>query len=446
MNADRTITQTIASFVTKWHWEDVPDRVQMEAKRSLVNCLANALAGAADHTAACYRDVALPFSGPSQAALIGQKQRVDILTASFLNGISANVLDFDDTHFPTVMHGSAPLAPPLFALAEMKHLSGQALLLAFVLGFEIQSRIGNAVATWHYSHGWHSTATCGVFGAAAGAARLLQLDAERAGWALAAAAGSAAGLIENLGQRTKCAQVGNAARNGLAAVLYAQGGASGPARPIEGQFGFARVMGHDADLSAITQDLGSNWELLKNEYKAYPCAIVIAAAIDACIELRQHIKPGDVQQIVLRGKPLVRERTNRPAPQTKGEAAVSAQHTLGVAMLLGRAGLAEYEMSCIEDPAVRSMGAKVSFIDDDSLPLNACSVEIISNKGQAQRLDVINARGSAGRPLTNDELEEKFRQMIQPAQPWCEHRQILDRIWTLEYSNDITELTKLLTP
>lgn len=444
--ASTTTTKRLAEFLTAWHWDDVPEHVRLEAKRSLVNCLGNTLAGSADSTAACYRSVAVPFSGPGQATIIGCAERADILTAAFLNGISANVLDFDDTHFPTVMHPSAPLAPPLIALAEMRGLSGPDLLLAFILGFEVQSRIGNAVSTWHYSHGWHITSTCGVFGAAAGAARLLKLASEQAEWALAAAAGQSAGLVENLGHRTKCVQVGNASRNGLAAALYAQAGVEGPPRPIEGEFGFARVMGQQPDIESIARGLGEKWELLQNEYKAYPCGIVLAAVIDACLDLRKRTKPDQIHSIVLRGKPLLRERTDRPRVETTREAVVSGQHTVAVAMLFGRAGLAEYELPVVKDQAVRALASKVSMVDDESIPLNAAVVELTDVGGQTHRAEVIHARGSAERPLSNDELEEKFRQLVQPALPWCDHRRILDKLWTLDRETRLADLMKLLVP
>src|SRR6202011_4866649 len=224
--------------------------------------------------------------GPPHATIIGRSERTDALTATFFNAVSANVLDFDDTHLRTVIHPTAPVAPGLFALAERRPIAGAALLHAFVLGVEVECRIGNALSPGHYRRGWHITATCGVLGAAAAAGKLLGLDTARMGWALGAAATQSSGLIENLGTMSKSVGVGNSARNGLAAALYAERGLSGPDQPLEGPRGLAAVMGEDVDLSSVTHGLGDSWELMQNAYKPYPCGVVLHPVIDACLELR----------------------------------------------------------------------------------------------------------------------------------------------------------------
>src|SRR5262249_12979082 len=139
------------------------------------------------------------FSGGKQAALIGRRERIDALSAACLNAAGANVLDFCDTHVPTVIHPTAPLVPPLLALAEIKSVNGRVFLLALVLGQEVACRIGLAVSPSHYNRGWHITATCGVFGAAAGTGKLLGLTAAQMVWALGTAATQASGLCECLG-------------------------------------------------------------------------------------------------------------------------------------------------------------------------------------------------------------------------------------------------------
>ena len=138
-----------------------------------------------------------------------------MLSAAFVNAASGNVFDFDDTHHPTIIHPTAPVAPALFALAESQPMSGAALLHAFVLGVEVECRLGNAVSPWHYRRGWHITSTCGVFGAAAAVAKVLALDAEHIVWALGNASAQSSGLVETLGTMAKSIGVGAAARGGL---------------------------------------------------------------------------------------------------------------------------------------------------------------------------------------------------------------------------------------
>ena len=166
--------------------------------------------------------------------MIGRSERADALSAAFLNAVSANVLEFDDTQLQTVIHPAAPVVPAVFALAELRRVSGDELLHAVVLGVEAECRIGKAVTPSHYRRGWHITSTCGVFGAAAAAGKLLGLDRQRMMWALGNAAAQSAGLIESLGSMAKSISVGNAARNGLAAALLAEQGFTGPERALEG--------------------------------------------------------------------------------------------------------------------------------------------------------------------------------------------------------------------
>src|SRR3984885_11435836 len=182
------VTEPLAKFVVDTRWDDLPPQVTHQAKRSLMNFFAVALTGCRDQTFETALQSLAAFSGGRQAALIGRRERIDALSAAFLNAAGANVLDFCDTHVPTAIHPTAPLAPALLALAELKPVSGRDLILAFVLGQEVECRMGLPISPSHYNKGWHITATCGVFGAAAGSGKLLALDTRQMVWALGIAA------------------------------------------------------------------------------------------------------------------------------------------------------------------------------------------------------------------------------------------------------------------
>src|SRR4051795_12222115 len=269
------VTDRLAQFVAGSQWEGIPLDVRREGVRGLLNFVGCALGGARDEAMDIAVRVLAPFFGPRQAIVIGRSERPDALNAAFLNAVSANVLEYDDTHLGTVMHPAAPVAPGLFVLAELRPVSGRELLHAFILGIETSCRIGLGVMPTHYRRGWHITATCGIFGAAASSAHLLGLDARQPAWALGHAATQSASLVESLGSMAKSLGVGNAAKGGLAAALFAEGGFSGPDRPIEGRYGFAAVTSDSADLARIADGLGQRWELLNNAYKPYPCGVVL---------------------------------------------------------------------------------------------------------------------------------------------------------------------------
>jgi len=173
------VTRIFAEFLADAQWQDVPDEVRHEAKRTILNFVGAALAGCRDEAMELAVRALKPFFGQPQATVIGRSERPDALSAAFLNAISANVLEFDDTHLPTVIHPAAPVAPALFAISERRPVSGQELLHAVILGVETECRIGLAISPAHYRRGWHITSTCGVFGAAAAASRLLGLDPQR---------------------------------------------------------------------------------------------------------------------------------------------------------------------------------------------------------------------------------------------------------------------------
>ena len=252
-------------------------------------------------------------------------------------------------------------------------MSGRELLHAFIVGAETSCRVGLSVMPTHYRRGWHITATCGIFGAAAACARLIGLDARRTAWALGHAAKQSASLIESLGSMAKSLGVGNAAKNGLAAALFAGSGFSGPEQPIEGRYGFAAVTSNSANLARIADGIGERWEVLNNACKPYPCGVVLFPVIDACLELRARHAPAPeaIDRVVVRGHPLMRERTDRPNVETGRDAKVSLQHSVAAAFLFGAAGLAQYEDDCVTDAAVRALRARVVFEEDPAAPVRA---------------------------------------------------------------------------
>jgi 2-methylcitrate dehydratase PrpD len=441
------VTEQLARFLATHRPEDVPERVRHEAKRSLVNFFATALGGCRNEAMEILVAALADCFGPPHATVIGRSERTDALTATFLNSVSANVLDFDDTHLRTVIHPTAPVAPGLFALAERRPISGAALLHAFVLGVEVECRVGNALSPGHYRRGWHITATCGVLGAAAAAGKLLRLDSGRMAWALGAAATQSSGLIENLGSMSKSVGVGNSARNGLAAALYAERGLSGPDRPLEGPRALAAVMGEGEDLASVVNGLGESWELMQNAYKPYPNGVVLHPVVDACLELRPQV--GDVariERVMVKGHPLLRERADRPNVTTGREAQVSLQHSVAVAFLYGAAGVKEYSDACVNDPAVLALRSKVSAEDDASIPADAAVVSLRTTSGDLLSAHIAHARGSIARPLSDRELESKLRELAAYGASGIDAGRLIEAVWALDKTENAAPIMRIAVP
>jgi 2-methylcitrate dehydratase PrpD len=347
-----------------------------------------------------------------------------------------------------VIHPTAPIMPPLYAVSELQRERGVDVLNAFVLGVEVACRIGNSISPSHYrTRGWHITATCGVFGAAAAAGRLIGLDARQMVWALGCAAAQASGLVEMLGQPTKSIGVGNAARNGLWSALLAQRGFEGPKHPLEGRFGFFNAVGETPNWPALLDGLGATWELSKNAYKPYPGGVVIHPVIDCMLDLRAKgaFKTEDIARIVVHGHPLLSERANRPSVTTGREAQVSVQHSVAAAQIFGQAGLDQYTDACVNDPAVLKLRRKVEVVQDPKIPVEAATLELWTWDGSHHRAAVDAARGSAGRPLTDRELEQKFASLAGQRLKGGGVN-LIEAVWAFDTMDDASKLLKLTVP
>lgn len=402
--------EILGRFVAESRWEDIAPALRQEAKRSLLNNLGCGLGVARDPAVQTALAVMRNFSGAPVATVIGQGVRLDPMAAAFVNAIACNLLDYDDTHLATVIHPTAPVAPAVLALAEQRGFSGAAVLHAFLLGGEVECRIGNAVSPGHYARGWHITSTCGTFGAAAGCAKLLGLSAEQTWHALGIAASQAAGLVENLPTAAKNVGVGNAPRNGMLAALLAEQGYKAAPAAIEGPLGFARATGDAADLTQIAEGLGSRWEIARNTYKPYPAGIVFHAVIDACLALREEVGPAPdaIASVTVAGDALLLARGDR-AVDNERDARVSIHHSAALGLVRGRAGVADFEMPAVTDPALAAFRAKVRAVLDETLPRGAATVTLHLVDGREIRRSVVHPRGSFERPMSDAELEEKFR-------------------------------------
>jgi 2-methylcitrate dehydratase PrpD len=442
------VTRELAAFVAGSHWRDIPPAVRREGVRGLLNYVGCALGGCGDEAIGLAIRVLRPAFGAPAAGIIGRGERCDALNAAFLNAASANVLEYDDTHLPTVAHPAAPVAAAIFALAEARGASGAELVHAFILGVETTCRVGNAVMPHHYRRGAHITATCGIFGAAAAAGKLLGLDPVRMNWALGHAATQSAGLVESLGSMSKSIGVGSAARNGLAGALFAEAGFTASESAIEGKYGFAAVASDTVDLAKIGAALGRDWEILTNAYKPYPCGVVLFPVIDACLELRKRIDApaGEIRRILVRGHPLLRERTDRPAVDNGREAKVSLQHSVAVTLLRGAAGIAQYEDAAVKEPAVLALRAKVTAEDDASIPVESAYVAIETADGSTIEETVRHGRGTPGRPMSDIELDTKVNECAAFGAPFVDVAALIAAVRELETLGDAAHIMRMTAP
>lgn len=436
------VTRTLASYIVHARPEDLPAAVRAEACRTLLNWAGCTVGGSHQDAVDVAVRALSPFSGPRLATLLGRSERMDILHAALINGISSHVLDFDDTHLKTVIHPAGPVMPAILALAETRSITGRDLLHALVLGAEVECRIGNAVYPAHYDRGWHITGTCGVFGSAAACGRLIGLSEQQMRWALGLAATQPVGLREMFGTMTKSFHPGRAAQNGLTAALLANDNYTSSDVGIEGRTGWAHVLSTACDYSQIMNGLGEHFEISINTYKPFACGVVLHPIIDACLQLRSayHLTPGAIDRIDLGVHPLVLELTGKRAPRTGLEGKFSVYFAAAVAIAAGSAGVKEFTDDWVRRPDVVALSDRVFPKVDASVGEAQARAAITLKDGRRVEKFVEHAVGSLEQPMSDADLDTKVRDLCDGVLPAAQARRLIDLCRNIEREPDARAL------
>ena len=441
-------TKTLASYVVSNKWEDIPEDVRHEARRSLINVIGCAIGGSPHPAVTAAIRALSPFSGERTASIVGRPERLDPLHASLMNGISSHVEDYDDTTPKNYSHTSSPVSSALLAYASANRVRGRDFVEAFILGFEAASRAGNVVYPAHYDVGWHMTGPIGVFGAAAGIGKLIGLNAQQMVWALGLAATQSAGLREMFGSMGKAFHPGRSAQNGYAAALLAQAGFTSGERGIEGPRGFAHVLAATRDLSKITTRLGVDFDLRENTYKPFPCGIVNHPTIDGAIQIHDEHRPdpASIVAVRLRVAPLVLDLCNQQNI-TKGlQGKFSVYHGAAVGLVRGKGGLREYTDEAVNDPAIKRVRELTTATGDPSVTEDQVHVEVELRDGRKLSKFVEQSLGNIHRPLTDKQLEEKFRDQAILVLPAREVEFVIQLCWKIDQLDDVGDLVTATVP
>ena len=437
-------TKALASWVVESQLEDIPDDVRREALRAIVNYTGCALGGSPDPAVNIAMCAFAPFFGPPAARILGRAERVDPLHASLMNGISSHVYDYDDTTPKNYIHPSSPVASALFAYASANKVSGRDFVHAFILGFEAESRIGNSVYPAHYDVGWHITGTAGVFGAAVAIGKLIGLSEQQMIWAIGLAATQAAGLREMFGSMAKSLHPGRAAQNGYSSALLAQAGFTSGVHGLEGPRGFAAVQAAKYDLSKITAGLGVEFDLRANTYKPFPCGIVNHPAIDGAIQIHNENKPApeSIRAVRLRVAPLVLDLCNQQNITRGLQGKFSVYHGAAIGLVRGKAGIREYTDEAVNDPAIKRVRESATAVGDPSLTEDQANIEVELVSGEKIGRFVEQSLGNIHRPLTDRQLDDKFRDQAVMALPAEQVERVIQLCWRIDQLADVGELVQ----
>jgi 2-methylcitrate dehydratase PrpD len=418
-----TAAQRLADFAAALQFDDIPGEVVEAAKLHLLDTLGCALAAQAVGLAGQGRELMADQGGREQSSAIGSSDLLPAASAAFANGMLSHGLDFDDTHSDSMTHVTSVVGPAALAVAESREASGSELVVALVAGSELVTRIGMAVTGQFHARGFHATAVCGVFGAAAAAMRLAGGTPATTASALGIAGSFAGGLFVYLdeGTQTKPIHPAWAAHGGVLAAELASRGAEGPTTVLEGRFGlyhaFVDAQPGTIDLEDQTQDLGRRWETPRIAYKPYPICHFIHGSLGGTASLLDRVDPGAVERIEVSvpqaAVPIVLEPVEtKVAPRTDYDAKFSLQFCTAAMLVTGRVDLQTFSEETLRDETILGLARKVDYEVRDYETWPAAfpgGVRIVLTDGRVLEADQPHQLGAPDNPMTREQIVDKFR-------------------------------------
>jgi 2-methylcitrate dehydratase PrpD len=380
-----------------------------------------ALGGASEPSASLLSDYVKQTEARREASVIGKRFRTSTELAAWVNGTSGHALDFDDTDSIAAgynMHHSVSILPALLALGEKCGASGLEILASYIVGFEVQAKLGGIIGARCSEQGWHPTSVLGTMASAAACGRVLKLSAGQIRMALGIAASLSNGVMRNSGTMTKPMHAGNAARQGVVSALLAQKGFSADPNILEGEFGYCHQFsgGKVFGLQGGSLDLGENWSILTIgfAFKPYPSCRDTHGCVDGLLRLRKSltILPDEVESIICKIRPAQARNLRFPDPKSGSEAKFSMPYCIIRAMLGGQLTLEDFQDEAVRDPKVRTLLSKVSLMVSEEKPgeeLFTQEVIVRSMNGAEHVCRISEPKGDPKNPITHDELLDKFR-------------------------------------
>lgn len=415
------LTETFAKLVVGTQYEDIPADARDKAKQCILDCIGVAVAGSAEPINVPVQQYVEAVGGHPECTIIGLGGKTSVTNAALANGVFGHVLDFDDTNQIFIGHGSVVIVPAIFALAEKLGSNGRDIITAYMLGTEVQWKLGEALVDRgdHYAKGWHSTCTIGAFGATASTAKLLRLTEDQTAYAFGIAASEASGFQEQFGTHCKPFHAGRANEIGVRAALLAKGGFTSARSAFEGKLGFLRLVADKYDLGKIS-NFGAPWGILEETFgrginlKAHPvCASALGAVEGMQSLMKTHgIKADDVELIECGVRPHSLNILMYHDPKTGLEARFSAEYWVAITLLEGRLGLREVTDQVVAQPKVRELVSKVKVYPDPTIQVSTArvNIKVTLKNGRSYTEAYYPAKGATDNPLSQQELLEKFNE------------------------------------
>jgi aconitate decarboxylase len=449
------VTLALAKWASELTLAAVPAGVVSHLKTCLLDTIGCGLFGALQPWGRIASDVAVGLSGGGRSSLFARREKVSSSDAALANGTAIHGFELDDAHVASSLHPGAVAFPASLAIAEVQSVSGDQLLTALAVGYEIGLRLGVCAGLAHSTSGYHVTGTVGAVAAAAAAGRALALPPTQLAHALAIGATQAAGLyVARLGAMTKRFHAGRAAQSGVLAACLAQRGFTGSLDTLEAPFGgFLSTLHAQFDAASMLNGLGEHWELARVGLKAYAACASAHTTIDGVRELRSRgLHAENLQRLTVRMSRKGYINIGWPyRPCDVMTAQMNGSYAAAVTLIDGDAFIDQYDEQRLCDTAILALLPRIYFLHDPELDeggavkRHAVKIESVLRDGRVLSTEIEQRRGSPDQPLSIAEVEEKFRRLAAVALAPSAADDVVGLVAMIEHQSDLGRLIHLMS-
>lgn len=442
----KSITEQFGAFIADFQFSDLTTDQVQKIKWYFLDWLASAIAGQKEKPVRIILELIDKMGGTPEATVIANGTQNSSLWAALANGAASHMVEMDDLHRESILHPAAAIIPAVFAAAQSRKSSGADLIAAIAVGYEIGIRIALAAGPGHYRR-WHTTGTCGTFGAAAGAAKIIGLPKEKITAALGSAGTQAAGLWEFLVENAMSKQLhtAKAAFNGLLSALLAADGFTGAKRILEGAKGFLAATAEGSDVEACLAGLGQAFHFERNSLKQHASCGHTHAALDAILSATeaQPLTPEKIKSVRVWVYQAALDLLGDIEPSSPYLAKFCLPFCIATAIRYGQAGLADFTSDRLKDPDLVELMARIeihSAPDLDALYPRQwpARVEISTAAGARLSGSVEFPKGDPENFPTAREMLSKFDNLTNGLISTAAADGIKDRVGRLEEIEDVS--------
>ena len=441
-----SIASVMSKSITKVSYNDLPEDVVEQAKRCIIDWFGVAFGGSGDSVTEILISYVKQVGGIPQATILRWGLKTSVVNAALVNGAMSHVLDFDDTHEASLVHPSSPLMPSILSVSEWKKLSGKHLITAFVVGYEVEVKIGSLLQPHTIDAGWHPTSVFGRLGAAAGVGKILRLNKREMTHAFGIAATQSAGLRKVFGSMSKSFHPGKASADAILSCLLAKKGFTSAENIFENDIGFLKVFSCNRYTGKeVIPDITSKYEIVNNCFKPYAACLLTHPTIEAACKIRSEINNSwnKIKQIFCEVSSLALDAAGKNNPKTGLDGKFSIYYCVAISLLKGKANQSQFTTDQVNNSEIKRLMAKVIVQSNPGFSITQAYVRVILNDGTIHEQKVNTPKGYPENPMSDSELERKFMDLVIPVTGRDKAAILLKKLKRIEEVKDVSEILEL---